>query len=463
MVAGMTTPVLLRARRDAGLPDRIAGSVAATGRNGWLAEFRRWFAQRRQAHRFRVRRVPFAELDGWSFDPATGNLGHRSGKFFTLEGLQVELADGQPRQWQQPIIVQPEVGILGILAREFDGVLHFLMQAKMEPGNRRTVQLSPTVQATRSNYTRVHQGQPVRYLEHFVRPGRSRVLVDVLQSEHGSWFYRKVNRNIIIEVFDEVPAAADFHWLTLGQIGRLLREDNLVNMDSRTVLSGLPVEYGEAGAVHADVDLLSWFTAERARRDLHTRRIPLDRVAGWTHRPDSIDHASGRYFRVVAVAVTAGSREVTGWTQPLIEPHGLGVCAFLVRRFGGVPHLLAQARAECGFLDTVELGPTVQLVPDNHPPEPGRDRPPFLDLVLGADPDRIRYQAVHSEEGGRFRHAESRYLLIDVDEPEAPAVPPAGFRWVTPGQLSSLVRHPHYVNVQARSLLAVLNTRAARL
>ena len=51
--------------------------------------------------------------------------------------------------WDQPIIDQPEIGFLGILCKEIKGSLHFLLQAKIEPGNKNFVQLSPTLQATR--------------------------------------------------------------------------------------------------------------------------------------------------------------------------------------------------------------------------------------------------------------------------------------------------------------------------
>lgn len=120
-------------------------------------DFADWWAWQRDAHRFTVRRVPFAELAEWEFDPATGNLGHRSGRFFTVCGVRAG-------EEVRPIIHQPEIGVLGILVRRIGGVTHCLLQAKMEPGNVNTVQLSPTVQATRSNYTRVHNGSPVRYL-----------------------------------------------------------------------------------------------------------------------------------------------------------------------------------------------------------------------------------------------------------------------------------------------------------
>jgi oxidase EvaA len=460
-------PSLLRTRTGEDLAARLARSAAATGRGHGPAtsEIDDWLAGRARAHRFRVDRRPLARLDGWSFDADTGNLAHHTGKFFSVEGLAVSLGEGPEQTWQQPIIRQPEVGILGILAKEFDGVLHFLMQAKMEPGNRNVLQLSPTVQATRSNYSAVHRGLKVRYLEYFSGPGRARVHADVLQSEHGSWFYRKANRNMLVEVDrdTDVPVGDDFCWLTLGQLGELLRRDNLVNMDARTVIACFPPVQPSPGALLTDAELQSWFTVERSRHDVDIRRIALNDVEGWQRGDDVVERPDGRYFRVVGVRVQAGSREVTGWDQPLFEPIGTGVTAFLYRRIDGVPHLLVNAKVEAGFLDTVELAPTVQANPGNwdHLPPPGR--PPFLDLVLDAPADRVRYEAVHSEEGGRFLNAESRYLFIETDETQTPLEPPPGYQWATPGQLGALTAHGHYVNVQARTLLSCIDSGAVRL
>ncbi|GGU16699.1 NDP-hexose 2,3-dehydratase family protein [Streptomyces violascens] len=464
---------VVQPREPVSVADRIAASAASAGGLLTTGEFHHWFAERRKAGRFHIERIPFSKLRGWSFEPDTGNLVHSSGRFFSVEGLHVTTDDGPHKEWYQPIIKQPEVGILGILVKEFDGVLHFLMQAKMEPGNRNLLQLSPTVQATRSNYTKVHQGTDVKYIEYFTGSGRGRVLADVLQSEHGSWFYHKSNRNMIVEVDGDVPLDEDFCWLTLGQISELLHRDNLVNMDSRTVLACLPAYRAgavrgddfsqslvrsrdpEAGALLTDVDLLSWFTSERSRYDVQADRIPLDDVPGWTRDEARIGKDDGRWFNVVAVEVQAGNREVTSWTQPLIEPCSRGIAAFLTRSFDGVLHVLANAKVEGGFLDTVELAPTVQCSPDNF--EGLQVRPPFLDLVLQAAPDRIRYDAIHSEEGGRFLYAENRYLVIEADEQDAPIEPPTGYQWVTISQLTALIKHGHYVNVQARTLLACLN------
>ncbi|MGW1818793.1 NDP-hexose 2,3-dehydratase family protein [Streptomyces sp. NPDC002125] len=454
---------LLHNCEDAALPGRLAASERE--RRGVLLPldaFDAWFDERREAHPFRVEQVPFAAAEGWSFDDATGNLVHRSGRFFSVEGLAVRSADGPVRQWRQPIIRQPEIGILGILMKDFDGVPHFLMQAKMEPGNPNLLQLSPTVQATRSNFTGVHRGARVRYLEYFAGPGRGRVVTDVLQSEHGTWFYRKCNRNMIVEVDaqTEVPPADDFCWLTLGQINDLLKRDNLVNMDARSALSCLapllPRAGQEAGALMPTAELMGWLTGQRSEREIDVTRIPLrdTESEGWHRGPTEIAREDGRYFGVVAVSVRAGNREVSGWHQPLFAPRGPGVVASVVRRAGGVPHVLMRARAEPGFRSAVELGPTVQCVPENYDPA---DRPPLLDYVLNADPARVLYDTVLSEEGGRFLNAVSRHLIVEADD-GLPERPPPDFAWFSVPQLNALLRHDQYVSVQGRTLLACLNS-----
>lgn len=453
----MATPTILQTRHDDELPRRLKRSAAAVEKGVGIPteEFPGWLARRNEAFQFRVDRIPFEQLDGWEFGETSGNLYHRSGRFFSVEGLDVTHDEKSPHGWQQPVMVQPEAAIIGILAKEFDGVLHFLMQAKMEPGNPGLIQISPTVQATPSNYTKVHRGNDVNYIDYFIDAGRGRILVDVLQSELGSYFLHKSNRNMIVEVTEDVPLQDQFCWLTMGQVAELLRRDNTVNMDSRSIFSCAPPARIWSHALHSDTELLSWFTAVRARRHVRASRVPLANATDWTRDEWAVEHVDKKHFRIVAVQVEAGNREVPRWSQPLCEPVGRGVSAFVTCRFEGVPHLLARARAEAGFLDTVELGPTVQYTPANYD---GTDLPPFADLVRDAPASSVRYEAVHAEEGGRFLKAESSYQIIEVEPGELPADLPPDYNWVTPSQLASLARHGHYVNVQARSLLSALIT-----
>nr|AXL05887.1 NDP-hexose 2,3-dehydratase [uncultured bacterium] len=438
--------------------------------------FHSWFTERTKANSYQVTQVPFDQLSGWRFQADTGNLVHDSGRFFAIEGLAVSTDHREVPHWTQPIIRQPETGILGILVKEFNGVLHCLMQAKMEPGNINLTQLSPTLQATRSNYMRVHKGKPIPYLEYFTSPWRGRVLVDVLQSEQGAWFLHKRNRNMVIEVFDDIPVLDDFCWLTLAQLHELLNVDNLVNMDSRTVLSGIPFAapvdrpslldedsfrggllrslVERKGALHELPALLSWFTEAKTMHSLAQQRIPLNEVTGWKATDTDIHHDEGKYFTVIGVDVQASNREVAHWTQPMLAPIGQGMIAFLAKRIDGVLHILVQARTEAGTFDVVEMAPTVHCTPSNYT---GVRPPPFLRHVLEAPAESIKHDVVHSEEGGRFHHAENRYMVVEVGEDFPVEVPP-DFVWMTARQAASLVRYGNYFNVEARSLLACLHT-----
>lgn len=424
-----------------------------------------FLAERARAYDFVVREVPLSALPRWRLGTT---LRHDTGRFFTVEGIAVETSFGATPRWTQPILVQPEIGMLGFLARRIAGALHFLVQAKMEPGNRTLVQLAPTVQATPSNYLRVHEGRSTPYLEYFVEPTRGRVLLDQLQSEQGSRYLRKRNRNLIVEVDHEVAALPDFAWLTLRQIRELLVAGNTFNLNARTVLGCIPYAgtvpaggddfrravLGSHVAAVADDDVrraLSWLTDVKSATTLDVRRIALGELEQWICDGESIRHESGRFFRVLGVTIEAASREVAAWAQPMIEPTRDGVLAFVCQRRDGVLQFLVQARTEPGLIDAVELGATLQLSPGNY--DPGT-LPPLAEY-LDAPPDRIRLRTVQSEDGGRFYHDEKLHLVIEVPEGERVDAPPS-YRWMTLALLKRVMARGYHVTVEARSLIACL-------
>ncbi len=461
--------------------DRLAFSRSCRTLSGVFADMDAvldWFAAKDRRDRFTVRRVPLTALDQWAYLENPLRLGHRSGKFFTIEGIRVETACGPVPSWDQPIINQPEVGILGLLAREIDGVLHFLMQAKMEPGNVNVLQLSPTVQATRSNYSRVHGGQAPRYLEYFTEPGLARVLLDQLQPEQGARFLRKRNRNMVVAVDHEVPVHEDFCWLTLGQIKALLAHDNIVNMDARTVVSLIPMsdpdEVPDAGVLegatgflrdaclsfcraaherHSMDAIMTWLTEAKARQDMRVSPLPLNALRGWNVTDEAIFHDTGLYFSVIGVDVAARTREATRWSQPLLHHEGEGLVGFLCQRQGGVLHFLVRGSLEPGNRDGVQIGPTVACS-EVAARATRRCAPPFLEAFLSPAPGTVRYDAIQSEEGGRFHHFCNRYMIVELPPGQERPVSD-DFLWMTPGQLWRMARHGH-VNIEARNLLACL-------
>ena len=424
-----------------------------------------WIELRNREVSVNVEQVPFAELKNWHFDKTTGNLVHDSGKFFSIVGIDVRTNTGCEKQWTQPIISQPEVGYLGIICKDFDGGLYFLLQAKIEPGNVNCVQLSPTLQATRSNYTQVHGGKKPTYLEYFQNAKPDQIILDQLQSEQGARFLRKRNRNIIIRVDDDIEVGEDFRWLTLGQIKALMQRDNTVNMDTRTVLSGLRLEgegeselfaseRAKAGVMTSD-EILHRLSELKSRFELVVEKIPLKDVKDWRVTPTEIVHKDRQFFRVLGVNVTIANREVAQWCQPIVQPLQEGLCVLFAKRIGGILHFLLQAKVECGNFDVVEFAPTIQCLTGSWT-NPQGYVPDFLrDFLSGLVIDRILFDTKQSEEGGRFYHEQNRNVICLVND-RVPDVPNERFVWLTLGQIKEFLRFNNYLNIQVRSLISAL-------
>lgn len=441
-----------------------------------------WLNDRNNAIKVNVSKIPFKNLDYWFLDQKLGMLRHNSGQFFTIEGVNIKTNWGQVSEWEQPIINQPEIGYLGIITKEINGILYFLLQAKIEPGNVNNVQLSPTLQATKSNYTQVHKGVKPRYLEYFQNAKKNEIILDQLQSEQGARFLRKRNRNIILKIEEDIEEHEDFIWLTLGQIKKLISIDNLINMDTRTVISGIPFKIShnfdddvlkssnllsknnfESGmlfsALHTKSSLYSfdeiimWMTTLKCKYELDVNQISLFNIKDWEVTDKEVKHKDDKFFKVIAAQVEISNREVKTWSQPLVEPLQEGLIAFVVKKINGVFHFLVQAKLECGNFDIVEMAPTVQCLTDSYA---NSENLPFLDFILNASSHQIRFNTLQSEEGGRFYKEQNKSMIIEADD-NFPINVPENYLWLTLHQLNYFLKFNNYLNIQARSLISAIN------
>jgi len=444
-----------------------------------------WLKDRNRQAGVNISKIPFKDLKGWAYDEKKGSLIHQSGKFFSIDGIHVNTNWGNISDWEQPIINQPEIGYLGFITKEFDGLLYFLMQAKIEPGNVNCVQLSPTLQATRSNYSQVHMGRKPRYLEYFQKAVAKQILLDQLQSEQGARFLKKRNRNIIIKVEEEVPLYDDFIWLTLAQIKILMHHGNIVNMDTRTVISGIPfgnfetkvsklldsLGYDYSGsakenrflksalctdsALHSLEEIITFLTKLKSVFDIDVTKVPLKKVKDWVYGESEIRHKENKYFKLIAVDIEISNREVIKWDQPMVEPAQQGLCAFVCKEINGVLHFAVQAKLECGNFDIIEFAPTVQSLTGNYR-QTKEGALPFLEYVLNAPKDRIVFDAMQSEEGGRFYREQNRNMIILAGD-EISEELPENYIWMTLNQLYTFLKFNNYLNIQARSLIAAIS------
>lgn len=434
-----------------------------------------------------IMQIPISELRGWSY--RDDRIRHNSGKFFSIDGIHIRTNYRNTPEWDQPIINQPEIGFLGFIVKKFNGVLHFLLQAKIEPGNLNIVQLSPTLQATRSNYTRVHGGKAPTYLEYFNGEKDVLILVDQLQSEQGARFLHKRNRNIIVEVGEdeELEVKEGYIWASLGQIKELLRYPNVVNMDSRTVISCINFgSYSEhslrlldavkrMNGIHSSKpdsflysvlsgdnhlnelqDIIQWITSLKFKYELDVTPVGISEMKNWIYDGNTIHHESGKYFDVMGCRVEIGNREVVSWDQPMVRSAQEGLMGFIVKKINGIYHFLVQAKLESGNFDIVEMAPTVQCLTGNYRKGKNEYTIPYLEQILNAPKEKIWYSSYQSEEGGRFFQEQNLNIIAEVGE-EFPIEVEENYCWLTLNQMLSFVTYNNYLNIAARSLLSAIS------
>lgn len=443
---------------------------------GSTRELLDWIRERNAKTEVQIRKIPLESCGDWFYDRAEGTVRNQGRTFFSVTGLQQTAHDGTVQA--QPIMIQSEISYLGIICQEIGGVMHFLMQAKIEPGNVNCVQISPTIQATKSNFMQKHGGKAPPYLDYFLNAAKYEVVVDQIQSEQSSRFYKKRNRNLLLRVDEEIEVLPTHRWMTLGQIKALMRYDNLVNMDARTVLSCIPFsrlhlsesELMELSDVFRDKPLFrSVFVGDKKDHlpeiyqyinnfkmfsESRTEFLPLHELQDWEWRDGEFVCKKPWPFKLIFCDIAIEGREVRNWAQPLFEATGIATFGLLCCEEDGMSKFVVRATPELGCFDMLELGPTVQREAAPMCRQENNAVDKLFDERLRSG-EGVLFDHLLSEEGGRFYHEQNRNVLLRVRREDLPPLPEEYFL-LDYRTLNELVQVNNTMNIQLRNLLSLL-------
>jgi oxidase EvaA len=139
----------------------------------------------------------------------------------------------------------------------------------------------------------------------------------------------------------------------------------------------------------------------------------------------------------------------------MIKPAQEGLIAFIVRPINGSYHFLVQAKLEAGNFDIIELAPTVQCLTGNYRTGSNEYSIKYINDVLDAPRERVLFDSMQSEEGGRFFHEQNRNIIVEVDE-SFPLEVDDKYCWMTLNQMLRFIEFNNYLNIAARSLLSAI-------
>lgn len=445
-----------------------------------------WLEDSRRACDMRVTEIPRSHSREWIFDGQ--RLRHISDGFFSIVGATVCAREERRAHLDQPLIDQPEIGILGFLIRTLDETPQILVQAKPEPGNVGLVQVAPSVQATESNYRRRHRGKATPFLDYVLFPGKAALVSESLQSEQGTRFLGKYNRNMVVEVAGEepLPESHAHRWFPIHDLLPLLLQDFQINTDARSVLATAPwralvaggtpfgrwrhrggpgeallrsFEAPEEKSALATTRIMERLYRLRATADFTTTIVSLTDLTGWEMTETAIRPVRRNRFALGQFAIETSEREVPHWDQPLVISPAEGQIVLLCQERDGVLHFLFNARPEIGFCEKFQYGPTIQDLGNGN----GNSNEPLIlpsleDRTSGLENALARSETLlasrNSDEGGRFFRCLSNYRICLLPPGET-VDPGENLSLMTLRQITALIRQPGFFSNEARSLISM--------
>ncbi len=407
-----------------------------------------WLNNQKKKQLLTVEKINLSKLNKWIYSKR--EIYHISKKFFKIAGIRIQSNFYNKKNWDQPIIVQNEIGILGIIKNIKTN--KYLLQAKVEPGNINKIQISPTVQATRSNYSRIHGGKTIPFLKFFKKKNKN----FSLQSEQAFRYYNKKNSNIVTYVSKKIDIDEKFRWFSKIEIFNLLKEKNLINMDTLSVFSSFIKKKKIDYPLNNKKKIINWNNYLKKKYFLKNKIINLSSVKNWNLKKNKIYHQTNNYFSVIGIKVKTNKREITEWSQPIIMGSKMAFAGYLIKKYKNTDHYLCRYILKPGskagtFTCSVNTS-KLQNYKKN------KDLTNFQKNLISkyfVKSKDVLYDNVLSDEGGRFYHSQIKYMACKLNDNQSIDLPDC-YIWLSQNQIIDLI-NKQKIDIEARLLFGIIN------
>jgi len=410
-----------------------------------------WLSNMKAKHQLSIKIVNLNKIKNWKVDKA--EIHHFSKKFFKIVGIKI-FTNFYKKKWDQPIIIQNEVGILGII--KDPKTKKYLLQAKVEPGNINKIQLAPTVQATKSNYRRVHGGKKVPYIEHFLK---LKNIEKYNQSEQGFRYLKKYNSNILIKNLKKIRKKEDFYWFSKNEIKKLIYKKNIINMDTLSVFSSILKKNKKDNPVNNKQIIDKWLKTLDQRYYIKTQIVKLSKLNDWNFNLKNIVHKNKKHFSIIGVDVKTNRREVNSWSQPIIQGKKTAFAGFLMSKINNNDHYLCRYIIKPGLKKSV-IGCTINtsdISEFNKINTFNKLEKKFYKeyFTLKKNKANIIFDNILSDEGGRFYQCQVRCVVASVNYKEVKNIP-NNYMWLSYNQVNEMIKSKK-IDIESRLLFVCNN------
>ena len=385
--------------------------------------FNKWFKHQKKINKFKVKKVNLREIKNWKI---------RS---------------------DQPIILQNEVGILGIIKNP--KTKKYLLQAKVEPGNINKLQLAPSVQATESNYKGAHGGKKVPYINFFLKLKNRK---KYHQSEQGFRYLNKFNSNILINKRKFFKKENNFFWLSKEEIKKLILKKNIINMDTLSVFStAVKKKFISQTSINSKKKVYRWFKKNDKKYYINCKKVKLVFLKDWIFNKYKIYHKNKKHFSVIGIDVKTSKRENNRWSQPILEGKKIAFAGFIKKNINNNEHYLCRYILKPGLKKsvvscTVNTSDLLNFNKDKNLSSLDKN---YIKNYFLKKNHKVEYDNILSEEGGRFYKCQIRYMIISVNFDKLNKIAD-NYIWLSHNQIIDLIENKR-LDIESRLLFACGN------
>lgn len=398
---------------------------------------------------FKLSQIKLSQQQEWNL--VNGVLGHKSGGFFYITGLADNISGEE-----QIVLYQPQGAFNGLVVCKQEQDVYVLLQARVEPGNSGIGQYGPTIQSTPANYLRFHGGKETPYFDFFFKyHPQVRPIVNSMQLDLGKRYFQKSKILSYVESYSLVETAENMIWVPLQVITEVLRYDNFLNTDLRSMLGVfdwdlfLNPNHSTSGNSTSHTNDIC-FDNNLSGKNMG-KLIPVSKLQNWELTEEGIVDRANTGVSASIYQVISTTREVKTWVQPLLCTANRGLITLLMRQFSDNSsdatlsqfEFLISYRSEFGISGEKVLLPSHIIYPgENHRHQ-----------TTLCQEGKVLCEVIQSEEGGRFYQNENIYQLILVDrsfESESDQF------WISVDTLKGLLKTSNQVSIQLRCIASLV-------
>ena len=188
--------------------------------------------------------------------------------------------------------------------------------------------------------------------------------------------------------------------------------------------------------------------------------VALDKLKDWKFSKKEISHKYGKHFSIIGANVETNKREVSKWSQPLIMSKKLALAAFLLKKINNTNHYLCRYILKPGLKKSVITCSVNTSDISNYKNNKTLtiDQKKIIEkFILNSNKNKVVYDNIISDEGGRFYHCEIRNVAILLKENIDIKLPKTYF-WISQNQMINMIKNKR-VDIEARLLFGCINIK----